>query len=426
MAFVKDIVSVFVCVFVGSSIFNVLSEPAFRWHTVHLKKCVVPTKTFLCQLLVHRQCHFFIFWLCMFSFFSCLSFSRSRYPCINCEFSCTDIFSFPNFVSPQTIFFGQKAQLKQQNANVTEWAKQTTTWVSGACHRKSASLCFCFSSECIAHMFLENSPSQIYFRSSARVRHHRHAIGVSLVNVKQLDIEYMCKNTNEREIFSDKTKRIAKFFDFSLNVAHILCSLVVVVICRLHALPWIFKLCRCYGCWCCFYFFFFGLRAQYRLSAPNFCFVRGVALIFCDCIKCKMLQGRWKLAIWKRVCELVCKRCAFLIGLWFKRWHVEDETHATQQHNTTQHRTNIRNVTFVLNDWMLRWATELSARSLLLPPFKNWLLKESHFNIFKFDAYLVRFCHNTHRMHITFFLSTIQTNKLKLLFNLKLKFLFFS
>lgn len=128
-----------------------------------------PTPTCLCQLLVHvKECHFFIF-----DCFSLLFFQ------ISCEFwNELEIFSlsFLQTLVHQLIPLcqgGKKrkgAQLKQQNVNATEWAKQTTwaEWMHDATGECSARVCVCVSRIAL-HICFENPPSQISYSGSAGI-----------------------------------------------------------------------------------------------------------------------------------------------------------------------------------------------------------------------------------------------------------------
>lgn len=145
----------------------------------------------------------------------------------------------------------KKAQLKQQNVNVTEWTKQTTwDFWEGACHSESALLLILPTIlDCIAHMFQKiyhlesftcNLSYSIFFffcrSSNIFVRCFSffffvYEMSKQFLPVKHLtDIEYV--NTQTKRFSLIKRKCIAKFFDFSLNVSHthILCYVVVVVV----------------------------------------------------------------------------------------------------------------------------------------------------------------------------------------------------
>lgn len=100
-------------------------------------------------------------------------------------------------------------------------------WCYGKCFVSFVpTMCMCVCvSDCIAHMFRKSTVSNLWLAIYWR---YNGTGGMSepkqFLPVKHLTARHwICEHTNE-EIFSDKAKCIAKFFDFRLNVTHILRS----------------------------------------------------------------------------------------------------------------------------------------------------------------------------------------------------------
>lgn len=98
-----------------------------------------PTPTGLCQLLVHRKCHFFIF--------DCFFFSHT-------------FFVYQLWILKQPIFFFPMAKTnsltqKAQRNNIMSMRpnEQNKQHDYGAWHEK----CFAVMSDCIAHMFRKST-----------------------------------------------------------------------------------------------------------------------------------------------------------------------------------------------------------------------------------------------------------------------------
>lgn len=152
-------------------------------------------------------------------------------------------------------------------------------------------------------------------------------------------------------------KRIAKFFDFRLNVTHILRSFGVYVLFCLK-----FACCRFCCCCCSFVHSFIHSALSvsscriYQKAKNNFCSVRLFSVV--SSVNC----NRWKLAIWKRDSGLFAKRCTIsYVGI--QRWHFLKEQYKLQKHK----RTSTRYVTALLNE-LMSFYCKLSAYSFSIRP----------------------------------------------------------
>lgn len=161
-------------------------------------------------------------------------------------------------------------------------------------YRQCVCVCVCVCvSDCIAHMFRKSTVSNLWLAIYWR---YDGTGGMSepkqFLPVKHLTARHwICEHTNE-EIFSDKAKCIAKFFDFRLNVTHILRSVhsdAMLFLCAFRIL--FFSFLTRSRCWCCCYFL--GERRCFRCRVVGYNRRRKIELLcsvclFFGCVKCKM------------------------------------------------------------------------------------------------------------------------------------------